>query len=237
MKLSKDQEIALCRYIDTFERVEIFPRRDMVLKAAQSILHESDPTAPKLSDHWIKRFFARYPEYKIRRAKALDIERKQSYDPEVIEGWFQDLQDIITKYGIPTEDIYNFDETGFRIGIGRDQYIITREPKKKIYIPLNTNREYITVVEGINASGWAISPFVIIAAKNIVRGWFDATGYDQQIGISVSETGYLNDELGYQWIQHFHRETFRKIKGEYRLLICDGYGSYLMYEFLKFCEN
>lgn len=26
MRLSKDQEIALCRYIDTFERVEIFPR-------------------------------------------------------------------------------------------------------------------------------------------------------------------------------------------------------------------
>lgn len=53
------------------------------------------------------------------------------------------------------------------------------------------------VVEGINASGWAISLFVIIAAKTIVRGWFDATRYDQQIGISVSETGYLNDELGY----------------------------------------
>jgi hypothetical protein len=209
----------------------------MVLSAAQSIIRKSDPTAPKLSDKWVKRFFARHPEYNLRRAKAIDLERKQSYDPAVIKGWFQRLEATITKYGIPTEDIYNFDETGFRIGIRRDQYIVTREPKKKIYIPLNTNREYITVVEGINTSGWAISPIIIIAAKTIVQGWFDATGTDQNIGIAVSETGYLNDELGYQWIQHFHRETFRRIKGQYRLLICDGFGSHMTYEFKKFCKQ
>lgn len=53
MGLSNEQEIAICRNIDTVEHVEIFPRRDMELNAVQSILYESDPTAPKLGDKWI----------------------------------------------------------------------------------------------------------------------------------------------------------------------------------------
>ncbi|EED11580.1 hypothetical protein TSTA_008760, partial [Talaromyces stipitatus ATCC 10500] len=138
------------------------------------------------------------------RAMAIDLERKQSFEPK--------LQSTITKYGIPTEDIYTIlTRLALQVGMGRDQYIVTRELKKRIYIPLNTNREYITVVEGVNASSeWVISPFVIIAAKTIIQGWFDATGYGQNIGIAVSGNGYPDDELGYQWI---HRETFRKVKG------------------------
>lgn len=58
MRLSKDQELALCRYIDTFEKVEIFPRQDMVLNAARSILRESNPTAPPLGDKWLQRSYA-----------------------------------------------------------------------------------------------------------------------------------------------------------------------------------
>lgn len=42
----KDHEIDLCRCIDLFEHVEIFPRREMVLSTAQSILQESDPRLP-----------------------------------------------------------------------------------------------------------------------------------------------------------------------------------------------
>jgi hypothetical protein len=144
---------------------------------------------------------------------------------------------VITEKGIATEDIYNFDKTGFRIGVGSNQWIVTREFKKKIYVALNTNREYVTVVEAINASGFAISPMAIISGKTIIQGWFDAFGYDQNIGIGVSESGYINDELAYEWIQHFHRETYRKIKGRYRLLLCDGHGSHLTYEFVKFCED
>ncbi|EED11579.1 hypothetical protein TSTA_008750 [Talaromyces stipitatus ATCC 10500] len=161
----------------------------MALRAAQSILNQSNPAELPVSRT---------------RAMAIDLERKQSFEPK--------LQSTITKYGIPTEDIYTIlTRLALQVGMGRDQYIVTRELKKRIYIPLNTNREYITVVEGVNASSeWVISPFVIIAAKTIIQGWFDATGYGQNIGIAVSGNGYPDDELGYQWI---HRETFRKVKG------------------------
>ncbi|EGU85424.1 hypothetical protein FOXB_04067, partial [Fusarium oxysporum f. sp. conglutinans Fo5176] len=38
-------------------------------------------------------------------------------DPEVIRGWFELMENIIAKYGIDATDIYNFDETGFMMGV------------------------------------------------------------------------------------------------------------------------
>jgi hypothetical protein len=34
-------------------------------------------------------------------------------DREQIKGWFRLVRNIIAKYGIVQDDIYNFDETGF----------------------------------------------------------------------------------------------------------------------------
>lgn len=35
----------------------------------------------------------------------------------MIRGWFKRVQAIIAEYGIVEEDIYNFDKTGFQIGV------------------------------------------------------------------------------------------------------------------------
>ena len=43
--------------------------------------------------------------------------------------------------------------------------------------------------------------------------------------------------IAYQWIQHFHHATKNQTKGTHRLLLCDGYGSHLTYEFVRFCED
>jgi hypothetical protein len=36
----------------------------------------------------------------------------------VIKGFFNWLQGLVQEYGITNEDIYNFNETGFAMGIG-----------------------------------------------------------------------------------------------------------------------
>ena len=35
------------------------------------------------------------------------------------------------------------------------------------------NREWATAIAGINASGWAIPPFIIVAAKYHLSAWYD----------------------------------------------------------------
>ncbi|GAB1315401.1 hypothetical protein MFIFM68171_05611 [Madurella fahalii] len=43
--------------------------------------------------------------------------RAKYEDPKVINEWFTLIQNVKAKYGIVDDDIYNFDETGFIIGI------------------------------------------------------------------------------------------------------------------------
>ena len=88
----------------------------------------------------------------------------------MIQDWFNRLFNTINEHGIAEEDIWNFDETGFNIGIGRDQWIVTREVKKQAWIGINTNREYAIVVETINTIGQVIKPYIILSGKCILRG-------------------------------------------------------------------
>ena len=51
-------------------------------------------------------------------------------DPVQIQGWFRLVQNIVAKYGILQEDIYNFDETGFSMGVISTSKVVTRSERK-----------------------------------------------------------------------------------------------------------
>lgn len=238
-KLNPVQEKALCEYIDYFDAVGASINRRQIAIAANSILEEAhhDETIPppQIGDHWLKRFLKRYPEYYVRRRRALDVERASALDKTVVERWFQDYQRVVTEHGICQQDIYNFDETGFQIGVGRDQFIITRHPKKKLFNGSVTNRESITVLEAVSADGFTCPPLIILSAKQALLRWFDAIEGDEHI--SVTDTGYINDTLAYQWIQLFHKWTIGRTIGRKRLVLCDRFGSHLTRQFVQFCEK
>ena len=46
----------------------------------------------------------------------MDYQRVLCEDPAAFRKWFDLVRDTIVKYGI-AEDIYNFDETGFLMGL------------------------------------------------------------------------------------------------------------------------
>ncbi|KAF3399923.1 hypothetical protein F1880_008480 [Penicillium rolfsii] len=164
----------------------------------------------------------------------MDIERKKCLDRHVARQWFNSYQETITQYGITADDIWNFDETGFNIGVAKDQWIITREPKRQISGGFSTNREYATAIEAVSATGSTIAPVVILSAKILLQRWFEIVG---DARIAVTETGYLSNILALQWIQLFNKLTKDSTKGTHRLLVCDQFGSHLTYEFVKYCED
>jgi DDE superfamily endonuclease/Tc5 transposase-like DNA-binding protein len=238
-KLDSTQEGALCEYLDYLDSVGIPLKRASVGATANSILasaHEdSTNPPPQIGEHWTRRFLKRHPEYHVRRKRAIDIERMQAVDKTVVERWFDDYRHQITIHGICPEDIYNFDETGFQIGVGKDQWIVTREPRKKIFNGSNTNRESVTVVECVSTDGFVCPPLIILSGKQVLLRWFDAIQEDEHL--AVTDTGYINDQLAYQWIQYFHKWTAPRAKGAWRLLFCDRFGSHLTRQVLEFCEK
>ena len=88
-------------------------------------------------------------------------------------------------------------------------------------------------MECISTGGWAIDPFIIILAKVFLEKLFDN---NLDYIYALSNTGYIDDYLAIQWLYHFDRHTRGKQQGQYRLLIFDGHGSHITYEFICICE-
>jgi hypothetical protein len=129
-------------------------------------------------------------------------------------------------------NLYNFDETGFRIGSLAGQIVFTRTGKQ-VYISDPDNRELVTSMESIDGEGGTTDPMMIMLGQLIKEKHFPA-GLNSGIRIAVSESSYTNDLLSFEWLKHFDVQT-RPPDREWRMLVIDGHGSHLTIEFVDYC--
>lgn len=117
----------------------------------------------------------RHPELSNRFSRRYNYERAKCEDPKIIGEWFTLVQKTILQYGIDPNDIYNFDETGFAMGLTATAKVTTRAEYYGRRSPLQPgNHEWVTAIECINTSGWALPPCVIFfKGKVFIEGWFD----------------------------------------------------------------
>ena len=75
-------------------------------------------------------------------------------DPIAIAAWFKLVEETRQTYGILDQDIYNFDETGFAMGVASTSKVVTSSDRvsRAVIVQLG-NREWVTAIECINASG------------------------------------------------------------------------------------
>jgi hypothetical protein len=185
---------------------------------------------------WPGNFVRRTPEIKTRYKRRYDYQRAKCEDPTIIGKWFDRVQAIIAEKGIDTNDIFNFDETGFQMGVISGGMVVTgseRRNRPKAIQP--GNRQWVTVIQGISAKGRRIPPFIIFPGKNHMSNWYEE---DVPAGwvYAVSDSGWTTNELGFSWLKHFDKCTKDRIVGVYRLLILDGHESHDSVEFRDYCE-
>ena len=131
----------------------------MLRSVANSILarnhddSDTPPPPPLIGPDWSRRFLKRHPEYIKRKSKPLAHDRKNTHDPADIRAHFEKFKAVRDFFGIQTEDMYNYDETGFRVGVGRAHKVITRLKSRRLYLSDPDNRESVTSVETIGADG------------------------------------------------------------------------------------
>lgn len=239
-KLSDDQELAVCQYLDRLDTIGTSARLQMVSSCANAILqsaHTGPEPAPLIGDHWAPRFLQRHPEYFIRKQQTIDADRKNAHQPNDILAWFEKYRSVCEEYNIQHGDQYNFDETGFRIGIGRDQWIITRDPNRQAYLASSTNRELVSVCETISADGVVLPPMLIVPGVIHQEPWYVATSIPDDYLIATSDTGYNNDDLTIKWLAHFERFSAKRQVGAHRLLLLDGFGSHCTKQFIDYCDR
>ncbi|KFZ00288.1 hypothetical protein V498_00179, partial [Pseudogymnoascus sp. VKM F-4517 (FW-2822)] len=62
-------------------------------------------------------FIKRRTEIKAKFSRKYDYKRAKCEDPKIIKEWFSLVRNTVAKYGILEQDIYNFNEAGFAMGV------------------------------------------------------------------------------------------------------------------------
>ncbi|EDN10859.1 conserved hypothetical protein [Histoplasma mississippiense (nom. inval.)] len=142
------------------------------LLAIRKPSHTNHP--PRVGKNWVSNLVARSPELQCRFSRRYNHDRAKCEDRRIVEDWFKTLERVMTEHGIVFEDIYNFDEAGFAMGLCATTKVITSaEHYGRTTLIQPGNREWVTAIESVNASGWAPPPYIILKGHNIQEGWFD----------------------------------------------------------------
>ncbi|PMD59620.1 uncharacterized protein K444DRAFT_529683, partial [Hyaloscypha bicolor E] len=97
----------------------------------------------------------------------------------------------------------NMDETGFCISVLNGKIIIIYLNIKAIYLADPDNRELLTIIETISASGEVIILFLILKGEILLEEYFN-NDLDTETVFAISSTGYTNNVLSLKYIKHFH---------------------------------
>ena len=99
--------------------------------------------------------------------RIYNFQRALCEDPELIGTWFRLVENMQAKYSVVDVDFYNFDTTGFMMGVIYSRIVVihaNRYSKSKAVQP--GNQEWAIAIIMINGKGGSIPPFLIIQGVN-----------------------------------------------------------------------
>ncbi len=228
-----EEQVLIRRVLNLYEQG--FSPGLSVVEDMANLLRETRG-ASRVGKRWAMNFVRRQPELRTRWSRPYDYQRAKCEDPEVIGAWFDRFRDMVAKHGILESDIWNFDETGFLMGQISSTLVVTssdgRAKAKKIQ---PGNREWVTAIQAVRSDGEVIPPYLVVAGKMHLESWYRNSPFPPEWTIDLSETGWTNNRIGLDWVQHFDKYSRPRTTGGKRLLVLDGHESHHSPEFENYC--
>jgi len=166
-KLTATEETTLVQWILSMDQRGLAPRPESVRQMADLLLQKRGPnSSTKVGGKWVYNFVQRHQALQTRYNRKYDYQRAKCEDPRIIKDWFGLVQHTIAQYGIDEHDIYNFDETGFQMGVISTAKVVTGAERSNRPVAVQPgNREWVTAIDCISAAGWSLPPVIIFEGK------------------------------------------------------------------------
>jgi hypothetical protein len=151
--LAPAQEERFKQWILSMDQRGMPPRTNTVRQMASLLATQHSGSRP-VGERWVYDFVKGHNNLQTKWNRKYDYQHAKCEDPMLIQGWFKCIQDIKIQYGTLDEDSWNFDETGFQMGVIATVRVVTGTNKagQPRTIQLG-NREWVTIIECINVNG------------------------------------------------------------------------------------
>ena len=191
--LTPSQENDLVNYI-TWMSDRGFPLTTTII---QSLACEISTKSPTL--RWVQMFLKRH-NLSLVMAKQYNRGKCSTVSHEAVDQHFKLLKEFLEKHQIKDPaKILNIDETGW----GKSQTVFTKVavPKgSKSHFQRSTySNDHTTSVHCAAANGKTLPTMVIY--KNCIPRWLSTEGLPADWEFTASESGFINSELFYQWME------------------------------------
>ena len=145
----------------------------MIFAAITHLKQAETPPKKPPSWRWFQTWLKANPVHTI-KTKPISSARVEIHDEKTVETWFQKLRDMLAKRNIKkAKNIYNFDESGVRIGCPRGEEVVVPIDVKELYCSSPENRMQLTIIESVAADGSPlIPPTIICPGKRFMESWF-----------------------------------------------------------------
>ena len=128
---------------------------------------------PQVGKNRVSNLVKRHDTLHTRFTRRYNHSCAKCEDPKIIREWFNILYEKMSKYGFAREDIWNFNKTGFAMGLCSTTKVATNcdyYGRAKLLQP--GNREWVTAIEAISAIGESLPPYIILKVKEFQDAWF-----------------------------------------------------------------
>jgi hypothetical protein len=234
-RLSPEQEEFLVDWIPDEDARAQPPPHARVREMATRLLQLGGDHDP-LGQRWLQSFLARQPRVSSIVGRSIEAARAQAVSPAMIQTFLELFERTRIRLNIQLSDIWNMDETGVALGVCTNTRVIARAGKKKAYKKDPGNREWVSIIESVSATGQKLRCMVIFKGKSLQTTWFPSKLVPDWI-YTTSENGWTANVIGLEWLRRIYIPETTPDIGQHRMLILDGHGSHIDIEFMWLCRQ
>ena len=226
--LSKYEEEELASFLFRSAKIGYPQTRKKVLYLVQQIIDDKGIDA-HVTNGWWERFKQRHPLVVLKTAAQLSNARAVASDHEVIERYYDLLEDTLRQNKIfnAANHIYNCDETGMPL-CPKTLKIVTMRGTTST-CTTSDSKSQVTVLACVNAAGHSLPPFVIFSRKTFNREL--CTGEIPGTLYGTSENGWMTRVLFRKWFENHFLVYIPKLRPI--ILLMDGHSSHFCPELIK----
>ncbi|XP_063897876.1 uncharacterized protein LOC135118817 [Helicoverpa armigera] len=230
--LPSELETELCQHILEMESslygVTPFDIRQLAFELAEknNIKNRFNKEKRIAGKKWYYAFMKRHPQLSLRQPRATSMSRATGFNKPAVTDFFNKLEAVCEKYNITeAQRIFNVDETGLSTVQRKTRKILALKGKRQVGAITSGERgTNTTAVCCANAAGNFIPPLIIFKRKRAKDELRDGAPPGAIFAFNP-ESGYINKDIFYLWLQHFI-ESVKPTPEKKVLLLLDGHASH-----------